>query len=303
MTRVDDLSVCGQFDRLLSCSFPSAYEIRREIVESTSEADMHDAEGVELSRRTPEKLPLFALDAAVPRQHLQLNVFEPRYVRMVRHALEGSRTFGMVGIGRGGELAKQGVEVGIISLAERWDGCFRIEIVGQRPFRILDSSVAEDGLIEADVEYFDVEDGGDGSDEAVFAAAELMPIVQDWEALVRRGGWERLPGHLAMVHEQLGPAPPCDRPGALAAWVVALVNPLPGLGVAPEIRPSFLAAGSPLDRVRVASDGLHESLRNLQAAERSWAVWLCRFLPMPLRKFVPVVIVAGIAVILARMSE
>lgn len=42
-------------------------------------------------------MPLFPLDHAVllPQQVLQLNIFEPRYVQMVQHALDGSGQFAM----------------------------------------------------------------------------------------------------------------------------------------------------------------------------------------------------------------
>eukprot|EP01043_Picozoa_sp_COSAG02_P075584 COSAG02_NODE_15658_length_1151_cov_0.942966_1_plen_65_part_10 len=43
-------------------------------------------------------LPLFYLDPMLPRQRLQLNIFEPRYRLMVRRCLEGSRRFGMLGV-------------------------------------------------------------------------------------------------------------------------------------------------------------------------------------------------------------
>jgi hypothetical protein len=59
--------------------------------------------------------------------------------------------------------------------------------------------------------------------------------------LVRDGGHEREPAQLEAVLEDLGP-PPSEDPLECALWVVALVNPLPALGVAKELRPAILAA-------------------------------------------------------------
>src|ERR1700704_5227080 len=46
----------------------------------------------------PKSLPLFPLTGVVllPRGHLPLNVFEPRYLEMVDHALAGARLIGMI---------------------------------------------------------------------------------------------------------------------------------------------------------------------------------------------------------------
>jgi uncharacterized protein len=46
----------------------------------------------------PHSLPLFPLTGAMllPRGHLPLNVFEPRYLEMVDYALQGDRLIGMI---------------------------------------------------------------------------------------------------------------------------------------------------------------------------------------------------------------
>src|ERR1700742_816203 len=46
----------------------------------------------------PHSLPLFPLTGAVllPRGHLPLNIFEPRYLEMVDYALTGDRLIGMI---------------------------------------------------------------------------------------------------------------------------------------------------------------------------------------------------------------
>ena len=66
---------------------------------------------------------------------------------------------------------------------------------------------------------------------AVRIAAGLEPLVRRWEALVRAGR-ERQPGQIDQVRGDLGPMPVASRPSERAVWVAALINPLPGLGVA-----------------------------------------------------------------------
>ena len=57
----------------------------------------------------PEALPLFPLRGAIllPRASLTLNVFEPRYLALVDHALAGDRLIGVVAAGAGsGQTSK-----------------------------------------------------------------------------------------------------------------------------------------------------------------------------------------------------
>lgn len=294
VTRTSDLAVCGHLDRLLASSFPVEYAARQEgILEGDDTCDDESTRGL--------SLPIFVLDSMLPGQHMHLNVFEPRYVGMVRRALQGSRCFGMVGAARSGHMAINGVEVKLVSAAEQWDGRFLVEIVGLRPFKVIRSMVDPDGLLQADVEFTTLE-GGDSDDTqaAHDAAVELPPLVEQWEAAVRAGSWERRPGQLALVREQLGPAPPSSQPGALAAWIVALINPLPALGVAPEMRPALLTASNPLERVRVAREGLEASLKYLQAAENSWVIRGWRLVPKPLRPHLPAVALLMVALAIAR---
>ena len=74
-------------------------------------------------------------------------------------------------------------------------------------------------------------------DAALLAA--LPNKMDEWEQLVRSSGRERSAGQLDGILCDLGGTRPTD-PLALALYVAALVNPLPALGVAPEIRGSVL---------------------------------------------------------------
>jgi hypothetical protein len=58
---------------------------------------------------------------------------------------------------------------------------------------------------------------------------------------VRNGHWERSRGQLDEILQSLGPKPPPTQPEALGLWAAGMVNPLPPLGVAPEVRLSALS--------------------------------------------------------------
>lgn len=90
-----------------------------------------------------EELPLFPLQTVLfPYAHIQLHVFEDRYLEMVRECVEFDRDFGIV-------LIRDGVEVGgpadpymvgttvkVTSMMELENGAMDIRVKGERRFRI-----------------------------------------------------------------------------------------------------------------------------------------------------------------------
>ncbi|CAK0809616.1 unnamed protein product [Prorocentrum cordatum] len=135
VTRGEDLAVCSQFDRLLALHFAGEHRVRREAAAALAAADAADAQARAVADGARERIPVFVMDATLPRQHLHLNVFEPRYISMVHRVLQGSRCFGMVGSANFGGMASHGVEVSIRECAEQWDGRFHLEAggVGRSP--------------------------------------------------------------------------------------------------------------------------------------------------------------------------
>ncbi|MEX0643828.1 MAG: LON peptidase substrate-binding domain-containing protein [Parvularculaceae bacterium] len=94
-------------------------------------------------RALPATIPLFPLAGALllPSGQLPLNVFEPRYLRMVDDALAGARIIGMVqprdGVMSGRPpLYVVGCAGRIINFAETDDGRYLITLTGRRRFRI-----------------------------------------------------------------------------------------------------------------------------------------------------------------------
>merc|ERR1712183_455165 len=98
----------------------------------------------------------------------------------------------------------------------------------------------------------------------VVVADSLKPLVEEWQELVHSTGAERFRGHLEGVLKDLGPMPKASKAGDLAFWTVALVNPLPALGVAYELRPAVLSAETVAMRLQVALNGIQGSIENLK---------------------------------------
>ena len=68
---------------------------------------------------------------------------------------------------------------------------------------------------------------------------------------------------LKRVQHELGPRPTPERPTLLALWGAALLNPLPPLGVATELRGAVLEADGALMKLSILERGLLKSIDNL----------------------------------------
>lgn len=279
-----------------------AYGKRRE--EDAAEAAARAGAGAEAGGDEGEGtagLGVFVLDPILPGQMLDLNVFEPRYLEMVRRCLDdqpplpgylgntsrpaeeeilgerGSRRFAMMtSVPTAG---RYGTEVEIVgdtrenSVGNR----MLVRVRGVRVFEVLDGHTDNySGLWEASVRYVtdydagevegaDERDGdGDGSDgpTAQELSRDLDDTLASWEAAVLAGGWERRHGQMDRVRTSLGPLPDHHRCAARALWAAALINPLPGLGVAREIRHHVLdATGDAREQLRIVTEAAEESRR------------------------------------------
>ena len=126
-------------------------------------------------------VPLFVMDVVLPHQRMALNIFEPRYRLLVRRAMSGSRTFGMIGLRRrGDDILGVGCEVRIEECNCLPDGRFQIEVVGTRRFRV-SRCEEQDGYRLAHAEY--IRDDGEEDANANFALArevdEKMEVLLD----------------------------------------------------------------------------------------------------------------------------
>lgn len=122
----------------------------------------------------PDLIPVFPLPEALllPRGQMPLNIFEPRYMAMVDHAMAGDRIIGMVQpmtVTEDGEDAGDLFAVGcagrITSYSETGDGRYMICLTGISRFRILEEIEPEAGFRRCRVTAADfpsdfVEDAG-----------------------------------------------------------------------------------------------------------------------------------------------
>ncbi|UOM36414.1 LON peptidase substrate-binding domain-containing protein [Acuticoccus sp. I52.16.1] len=98
----------------------------------------------------PSIVPVFPLSGALllPRAHLPLNIFEPRYVKMIDDVMAGDRVIGMVQPRFGADADDESVEepalcqVGalgrIVSYQESGDGRYLIQLGGVCRFTVLE---------------------------------------------------------------------------------------------------------------------------------------------------------------------
>lgn len=86
----------------------------------------------------PDEIPVFPLPGVLllPRGHLPLNIFEPRYIAMVDDALKASRMIGMIQPRDDSALYDTGCAGRITSFNETGDGRYLITLTGISRFKI-----------------------------------------------------------------------------------------------------------------------------------------------------------------------
>lgn len=108
----------------------------------------------------PTHLPLFPLNTVVfPGGRLPLQIFEPRYIDLVRTCLRENGEFGIVAIREGREAGTAavpwgtGTSVRIVDWDQGANGLLNILVEGSDRFDILDTQVAPSQLIVAQVRW------------------------------------------------------------------------------------------------------------------------------------------------------
>ena len=99
----------------------------------------------------------------------------------------------------------------------------------------------------------------------------MRELLKRWLCEVQ-SGWERHKGQVDNLLRSMGPMPPETELEALGLWGTAVINPLPPLGVAPEIRVLALEATNAMDRLRVLLSALETSMDAMLAPRPS--LWL-----------------------------
>ncbi|CAA9480515.1 MAG: Uncharacterized protein, similar to the N-terminal domain of Lon protease [uncultured Sphingomonadaceae bacterium] len=144
----------------------------------------------------PDAIPLFPLGGALlfPDAQLPLHVFEPRYRRLVKDAMEGRRVIGMIqprgDEGRAPPLYPVGCLGAIAGLEALDDGRFNLILQGVRRFRLVRELDVTTPYRQAQVEYLPEE-----PDDALGLAnraelegearafADALGYQVDWDAL------------------------------------------------------------------------------------------------------------------------
>ncbi len=127
------------------------------------------------------ELPLFPLSGVLlPFGRVPLQIFEPRYLDMVRDCLKTNSAFGVVWIRRGAEVVQRGraaAELGDYGTCARivdWDqlpnGLLGITIEGTQRFELIETHTRANGLVVGQVE--------------LQAAIPAAPLSADWLSLL-----------------------------------------------------------------------------------------------------------------------
>ena len=112
-------------------------------------------------RSSRAELPLFPLSTVLyPGGRLELRVFEPRYLDLVRECTRGDRGFGVCLILAGRETGEPALPAAVGTLARivdfhyGADGLLGIVAAGDRRFRVLRTRVRADGQLRGEVGWW-----------------------------------------------------------------------------------------------------------------------------------------------------
>ncbi len=148
----------------------------------------------------PETIPVFPLSGALllPRGQMPLNIFEPRYIDMIDHALRTERLIGMIqpnpDKGDIGPLFSVGCAGRITELSESGDGRYLMTLTGIARFRTVQDIRADSPFMQFRVDWMPFADdytarfGEDAVDRPAvmralkdFARANDVPV--DWDSV------------------------------------------------------------------------------------------------------------------------
>ena len=153
---------------------------------------------MDASSQAPIELPLFPLSAALfPGGRLQLRIFEPRYLAMVRECTrEGSR-FGVCLILEGREVGAPatpsavGTTARITDFNTGADGLLGIVAEAGERFRVLRTRVRSDGLLRGEVQDWPAEPA-----QPVPVEFALLQVILERLIETMASPWRHAPRHL-----------------------------------------------------------------------------------------------------------
>ncbi|CAK9066153.1 Uncharacterized protein SCF082_LOCUS33736 [Durusdinium trenchii] len=200
-------------------------------------------------------LPIIMVDSMLPGQRL---VFRANNEELADLAEEG-----LVGVLGQPSRRPTPAVVGVTAkLTSR--GLYEWELKAERVFQVISQPELEGKITRAKVEFLD-----EPVSEDDIQLAEAIPVlVDEWQQALLEHKAERYEGQLKDILKDLGEMPSTIDANRLAFWAAALVNPLPALGVALEIRPAVLEAPSVKERIQIVRQGLRGSIEHISGRKR-----------------------------------
>ena len=179
----------------------------------------------------PQRIPVFPLSGALllPRADLPLNIFEPRYLAMVDHALSGDRLIGMIQPAAGEEaedvptLMKVGCVGRITSYAETPDSRMLITLTGVSRFQVVEELEAVTPYRQVIANYHPfAADLASGAGAAEVNRPALLKVFRDYlDANNLSADWGQVDSAptevLVNTLSQLAPYPPEEKQALLEA--------------------------------------------------------------------------------------
>lgn len=161
----------------------------------------------------PDRLPVFPLARVIllPKISLPLNIFEPRYLRMVDHAMQNGRLIGMIQPKDKKTILRTGCAGRIVSFAETGENRYQITLKGVCRFDVqeeLERDVHGFRIVRPDWKAYRDDCLPEGAEENV-CREEMMGVLQaylskmnilcdQWETM-RTISCERLVSTLSVI--------------------------------------------------------------------------------------------------------
>jgi|TARA_B110001450_G_C17572177_1_gene461235 Lon protease-like protein len=144
----------------------------------------------------PNKIPVFPLSNFIifPQTTVPLNIFEPRYIKMVDDSMKGSRLIGLV---QPKKLLNNSIpnlyDVGcvskITSFNETEDGRYLIILNGLNRFKIINEIKNDKLYRECEVNFSEFKNDGENKDEGI-KFTDLSLIFNDLKTLFQKKGYD-----------------------------------------------------------------------------------------------------------------
>ncbi len=166
-----------------------------------------------------QEIPLFPLPLVLfPGGNLELQIFEIRYLDMVKHCMRGDTGFGIIMIEEGEQVLQENVHslpavshygtyCRIIDFDQRPNGLLGIRVQGERKFVVQDQFEGQNRLMMAKVQFLE-EEGNAPLPEQHEHLASLLDTLIEHEA-VRKSGLQIDYGDALEVGARLTELLPC----------------------------------------------------------------------------------------------